>query len=85
MWMGRFFKIFPNFSQNLLKFKKIFEKLGDFAPHFSKIGPIGIWMGHFFLKNLYLYGSTCKFCSGTSLPKPNVSTPPGFYTFFWRS
>ena len=34
-------------------------------------------MGHFFLKNWYLYGSTFKFCGGTSLPKPNLGTPPG--------
>ena len=34
-------------------------------------------MGHFFLKNWYLYGSTFKFRGGTSLPKPNLSTPPG--------
>ena len=29
--MGQFFKIFPNLSQNWLKFKKIWEKLGNFA------------------------------------------------------
>ena len=40
-----------------------------------KIGPIGIWMGYFFLKNWYLYGSTYKFHGGTTLPKPNSSTP----------
>ena len=33
-------------------------------------------MGHFFLKNWCLYGSTFKFRGGTSLPKPNLSTPP---------
>ena len=27
------------------------------------------------LKNWYLYGSTFKFCGGTSLPKPNLNTP----------
>ena len=36
-------------------------------------------MGHFFLKNWYLYGSTFKFGGGTSLPKPNLSTPRGRY------
>ena len=41
-----------------------------------KIGPIGIRMGRFFLKNWYLYGSTFKFRGGTSLPKQNLSTPP---------
>ena len=32
-------------------------------------------MGYFSLKNWYLYGSTFKFRGGTSLPKPNLSTP----------
>ena len=58
--------IFPNLSQNWLKFKKILEKIGNFVH--------GIWMSYFFLKNWYLYGSTFKFCGGTSLPKPNLST-----------
>ena len=40
-----------------------------------QIGSIGIWMGHFFLKNWYLHASTFKFCGGTSLPKPNFNTP----------
>ena len=34
--MGRFFKMFLNLSQNWLKFKKILEKVGDFAQNFSK-------------------------------------------------
>ena len=46
------------------------------------IGPIGIWMGHFFLKNWYLYGSTYKICGSTSLPKPNLSTPHGSSSFW---
>ena len=72
---GRCFKIWPNLSQNWLKFKKILEKMGTFKI-WPKIGPIGIWMGYFFLKYWYLYGSTFKFRGGTSLPKPNLSTPP---------
>ena len=31
MRMGRFIKIFPNLSQNWLKFKKICKKSGEFA------------------------------------------------------
>ena len=69
IWMG--IKIFPNLSQNWLKFEKKFEKFGDFAQNLNYI-----WMDHFFLKNRYLYGSTFKFRSGTSLSKPNLS-PPG--------
>ena len=34
-------------------------------------------MDYFFLKNWYLYGSTFKFCGGTSLPKPDLSNSPG--------
>ena len=36
MWMGRFFQISPNLSQNGLKFKKILENSGDFPQSFSK-------------------------------------------------
>ena len=75
--MGQFFKILPNLGQNWLKFKKILEKLVILFKIWSKIGPIGIWMGYFFLKNWYLYGSTFKFHGGTSLPKPNLSTRGG--------
>ena len=42
-----------------------------------KIGPIGIWMGYFFLKSWYLNGSTFKFRGGTYLLKPNLSIPLG--------
>ena len=31
--------------------------------------------GLLFLENWYLYGSTFEFRGGTSLPKPNLSTP----------
>ena len=40
-----------------------------------KIEQIGMRMGHFLLKNWYFYVSTFKFRGGTSLPKPNLSTP----------
>ena len=33
--MGRLFKIFPNLSQNCLKFKKILKKIGWFCPKFG--------------------------------------------------
>ena len=72
VWMGQFFKIFSNLSQNWPKFKKIWKN----QTIWPKIWLSGIWMGHFFLKNWYLYGSTFKFHGSTSLPKPNLS-PPG--------
>ena len=34
IWMSRFFKIFPNLSQNWLKFKKILENIGRFCSKF---------------------------------------------------
>ena len=34
-------------------------------------------MGYFFLKNWYLYGSTFKFCGGTSLLQTKLEYPPG--------
>ena len=73
--MGRFLKfgqIWAKIGSNLWKFWKKMVILFKIWP---KIGPIGIWIGYFFLKNWYLYGSTFKFCGGTSLPKPNLSTP----------
>ena len=36
IWMGWFFKSSPNVSQIWLKFKKILEKLGDFAQNLAK-------------------------------------------------
>ena len=70
--MGRFFKIWAKFGSNLRKFWK---KLVILFKIWPKIGPIGIWMSYFFLKNWYLYGSTFKLRGGTSLPKPTLSTP----------
>ena len=35
--MGRFFKIFPNLSQNWLKFKETFDKSGDFAQNLDRL------------------------------------------------
>ena len=70
---SKFSQIWAKIGSNLRKFWKNRPILLKIWP---KIGPIGIWMGHFFLKNWYLYRSTFKFCGGTSLPKPNLSYPP---------
>ena len=64
-------QIWAKIGSNLRKFWK---KLVILFKIWPKIGPIGMWMGYFFLKNWYMYGSTFNFCGGTSLPKPN-STP----------
>ena len=73
-------QIWAKIGTNLRKFWKNWVILLKIWP---KIGPIGIWMGHFFLKNWYLYGPTFKFRGGTSLPKPNLSTPQGGTALHW--
>ena len=74
---SKFGQIWAKIGSNLRKFWKKSVILFKIWP---KIEPIGIWMGCFFFKNWYLYGSTFKFHGNTSLPKPNLSTPPGFHT-----
>ena len=59
-----------------LNLRRFWKKLVILFKIWPKIGPIGIWMGYFFLKNWYLYGSTFRFRGGTSLPKLNLTTPP---------
>ena len=73
---GSIFKIWPNLSQNWLKFKKILEKVGNFVQNLAQNWADWYMNGLLFLKNWYLYGATFKFRGGTSLPKPNLSTPP---------
>ena len=74
--MSQFFKIWPNLSQNWLKFKKILEKIGNIVQNLAQNWADWYMNGLLFLENWYLYGSTFKFRGGTSLPKPNLSTPP---------
>ena len=66
---------FSKFGQIWLKFKKILEKIGNFVQNLVQNWADWYMNGYFFLKNWYLYGSTFKFHGGTSLPKPNLSTP----------
>ena len=77
---SKFGQIWAKIGSNLRKFWKKWVILFKIWP---KIGLIGKWMGYFFLKNWYLYGSTFKFSGGTSLPKPNLSTPPGGGYTIW--
>ena len=74
-WVGfsKFSQSWVKISSNLRKWWKIIVILLKIWP---KLEQIGIWMGHFFLKKWYLGGSTFKFCSGTFLPKPKLSTTP---------
>ena len=76
---SKFGQIWAKIGSNLRKFWKKSVILFKIWP---KIEPIGIWMGYFFLKNWYLYGSTFKFRGDTSLPKPNLSTPRAAHSMF---
>ena len=62
------------------KFPK-FGKIGWFCSKFGqKFGPIGIWMGHFFLKTWYLYGLLSN--SVAAHPYRNQTwVPPGYFNF----
>ena len=61
------------------KFRKCGENAVILLKIWLEIGTIGVWMVTFFLEQLiYVYGCTFKFCGGTSLPNPNLSTP-GIY------
>ena len=62
-------QIWAKIGSNLRKFWK--KSVISFKI-WPKIGPIGIWMGYFFLKNWYLYGSTFKFVAAPKEYPPNV-------------
>ena len=68
---------FSKFSQIRANLRKFWKNQVILLKIWPKIEQIGIWLGHFFLKNWYLYGSTFKFRGSTSPPKPNLSTPGG--------
>ena len=50
--MGRFFKIWPNLSQNWLKFKKILEKIGNFVQNLAQNWADWYMNGLLFLEKL---------------------------------
>ena len=52
--MGRFFKIWPNLSQNWLKFKKILEKIGSFVQNLAQNWADWYMNGLLFLEKLVL-------------------------------
>ena len=74
--MGRFFKIWPNLSQNWLKFKKILEKIGNFVQNLAQNWANWYMNGLLFLEKLVFVLVYFQIHGGTSLPKPNLSTPP---------
>ena len=72
---GSIFQNVPKFEPKLAKISENFEKSGDFAENWTN----WIWIGHFFLKNWYLYGSTfnsvLEHPTKTKLEYPLVQTP----------
>ena len=50
--MGQFFKIWPNLSQNWLKFKKILEKIGNFVQNLAQNWANWYMNGLLFLEKL---------------------------------
>ena len=74
---GSIFQNLPKFEAKIgSNLRKFWKKLVILFIFWLKIEPIGIWMGYFFLKKWYLYGSTFKIPWRHILPKPNLSTPP---------
>ena len=73
IWMGQLFKIFPNSSQYWLKFRKNRMILLKIWP---KIGPMGIWMDHLFLRIGICMGQLSN--SAVAHPYQNQTwVPPG--------
>ena len=66
-------QIWAKIGSNLRKFWK--KSVISFQI-WPKIGPIGIWMGYFSLKNWYLYGSTFKFVAAHHPYQNQTWVPP---------
>ena len=78
IWMGGFFKMFPNLShQNWLKFKKIWNHV-TFVQIWPKIGPIGIWMTFSAKIGIWVH---FHIPSDKSQQKLNLNTP---FKLVWR-
>ena len=70
--MGKFFKIFPNLSQNWLKLRKILEKSGDFVQNWSD----SYINGSQFFEKLVLVWATFKLPSNTPYQTELEYPPP---------
>ena len=73
---SKFPQIWAKIGSNLRKCGKIGRFCSKFCPKLVRL--IYEWIIFSWKIGIYMYGSTLKFCSGTSLPKPNLSTLPGF-------
>ena len=70
---GSIFQIFPNLSQNWLKFNKIYEKLGDFA-QYCQIGRL-VYEWVTFLEKLVFVWVYFQITLQHIPTKTNLSTP----------
>ena len=59
-WVHFVFKIFPNLSQNWLKFKKMLENSGDFAQNLVPNWSDWYMNGSFFLEKLVFVWVFCQ-------------------------
>ena len=73
IWMGRFFKIWPNLSQNWLKFKKILEKIGNFVQNLAQNWANWYMNGLLFLEKLVFVWIYFQIREGT---KSKLEYPP---------
>ena len=75
--MGRFFKIWPNLSQNWLKFKKILEKIGNFVQNLAQNWADWYMNGLLFLEKLVFVWVYFQI-PGQHIPtKTKLEYPPG--------
>ena len=76
-WMGRFFKIWPNLSQNWLKFKKIWGKIGNFVQNLAQNWADWYMNGLLFLEKL-VFVWVCFQIPWQHIPtKSKLEYPPG--------
>ena len=73
---GSFFKIWPNLSQNWLKFKKILEKIGNFVQNLAQNWADWFMNGLLFLEKLVFVWVYFQIPWRHIPTKPNLSTPP---------
>ena len=81
IWMGRCFKISPNWSQNWLKFKKILEKSGDFAQNLMQNWSNWYMKGSLFLEKLVFVWVYFRILRWNIPTKTKLEYPTGFPLF----
>ena len=83
IWMGWFFKIWPNLSQNWLKFKKILEKIGNFVQNLAQNWADWYMNGLLFLEKLVFVWVYFQIPWRHIPTKTKLEYPPGTWNR-WR-